>query len=48
MPEYRWPDRNERQVLGKRISRLDGPDKVTGKAKYTSDVNLAGTLHAKG
>jgi len=47
MPEYRWPDRNERQVLGKRISRLDGPDKVTGKAKYTSDVNLAGTLHAK-
>ena len=47
MPEYRWPDRNERQVLGKRVSRLDGPDKVTGKAKYTSDVNLAGTLHAK-
>ena len=47
MPEYRWPDRNERQILGKRVSRLDGPDKVTGKAKYTSDVNLAGTLHAK-
>ena len=47
MPEYRWPDRNERRVLGQRVSRLDGPDKVTGKAKYTSDVKLAGTLHAK-
>jgi xanthine dehydrogenase YagR molybdenum-binding subunit len=47
MPEYRWPNRNERRVLGQRVSRLDGPDKVTGKAKYNSDVKLAGTLHAK-
>jgi xanthine dehydrogenase YagR molybdenum-binding subunit len=35
----------QRRVMGKRISRLDGPDKASGKAKYNSDVRPAGTIH---
>jgi hypothetical protein len=27
---------------------LDGPEKVTGAARYTFDVSLPGMLHAKG
>ncbi len=30
---------------GKSIPRIDGPDKVTGKALYTVDVNLPGMLY---
>ena len=26
---------------------LDGPDKVTGAARYTFDISLPGMLHAK-
>ena len=29
------------------VISLDGPDKVTGAATYTFDVNLPGMLHAK-
>ena len=29
------------------VTALDGPDKVTGVARYTFDVNLPGMLHAK-
>ena len=29
------------------VVRLDGPDKVTGAARYTFDVSLPGMLHAK-
>ena len=47
MPKYDWPKMTDRQVIGKRISRVDGNDKVTGKAKYNSDVNLPGMLYAK-
>lgn len=43
MVEYRWPD--ERDVIGKRISRLDGPAKVTGAAEYTYDVRRPGMLY---
>ena len=34
-------------VLGKPIGRYEGPDKVTGAAKYTADVILPGTLIGK-
>jgi 4-hydroxybenzoyl-CoA reductase subunit alpha len=30
--------------VGQRIPRKDGPDKVTGRAKYTVDINLSGML----
>ena len=46
MPNYSWPPMKERKVMGKRISRLDGPAKASGKAKYPSDLNPQGLLHA--
>ena len=33
-------------VIGKPRPRVDGPLKVTGSAKYTSDFHLAGMLYA--
>src|SRR5436309_9588536 len=47
MPEYKWPPQNERTLLGKRISRVDGPVKVSGRAKYTFDYNPDGLLAGK-
>jgi len=47
MAEYKWPDPDKRSLIGKRISRVDGPDKVSGKAKYNSDLNRPGMLHGK-
>jgi xanthine dehydrogenase YagR molybdenum-binding subunit len=35
---------NERRVMGKRISRLDGIAKSSGRAKYASDLNPSGLL----
>ena len=34
-------------VVGKRIGRVEGPDKVTGSGKYAADVILPGMLFAK-
>jgi xanthine dehydrogenase YagR molybdenum-binding subunit len=42
-----WPKLGEGRIIGKPIRRLDGPAKVTGRAKYTYDVNLPGLLHAR-
>ena len=39
MPEYTWPAKGKRKVIGSRLSRLDGPVKSSGRAKYSSDVN---------
>ena len=47
MAEYKWPDAGKRLHIGKRISRVDGPDKVSGKAKYSYDINRPGMLHGK-
>jgi xanthine dehydrogenase YagR molybdenum-binding subunit len=46
MPSYTYPPMENRRVMGKRISRLDGTAKASGKAKYNSDVRPAGTIHA--
>lgn len=35
---------NELNYIGKSLRRKDGPDKVTGRAVYTQDVKLPGTL----
>ena len=37
----------ERRIIGTKVQRLDGPLKVSGKAKYSYDRNLPGLLHAK-
>jgi len=34
-------------TVGKNIRRSDAVEKVTGKATFTSDLNLPGMLHAK-
>ena len=34
-------------VVGSRVKRPDGIDKVTGRAKYGADMNAAGQLTAK-
>ena len=47
MAEYKWPEEDKRTHIGKRISRLDGPDKVSGRAKYTYDINRPGMLFGK-
>lgn len=47
MAEYKWPDADKRTLIGKRISRTDGPFKASGRAKYNSDLNRPGMLHGK-
>ncbi len=44
---YDWPASGERSLLGRRLSRLDGPAKATGSARYTHDISRPGLLHAR-
>jgi CO/xanthine dehydrogenase Mo-binding subunit len=37
----------ELKYVGQSIARVDGLDKVTGKAKFTGDLQIAGMLHGK-
>ena len=43
--KYAWPERPV--LLGTYVKRLDGPDKVAGRAKYTFDINRPGMLWGK-
>ena len=45
--KYPWPAPADSAVLGKPTSRVDGPAKVTGRAKYTYDINRPGMLHGR-
>lgn len=45
--KYTWPAADQRTWIGKRVSRVDGPDKVSGRAKYTYDVHRPGMLYGK-
>ncbi len=47
MADYKWPGAEKRKLIGKRISRVDGPLKVSGKAKYAFDYNPSGLLFGK-
>jgi xanthine dehydrogenase YagR molybdenum-binding subunit len=47
MVDYFWPEAKDRHLLGKRISRLDGPAKASGRAKYTYDLLPKGMLWGK-
>lgn len=42
---YPWPARPA--VLGTAVRRVDGPDKVQGKAKYSYDVSRPGMLYGR-
>jgi xanthine dehydrogenase YagR molybdenum-binding subunit len=39
------PANDELRLIGKRITRVDGPMKTTGRARYTADVYLPGMLY---
>jgi xanthine dehydrogenase YagR molybdenum-binding subunit len=47
MATANWPAKNARSLIGKRIDRLDGPAKATGRAQYSYDLNLPGMLWAR-
>src|SRR4051795_12998443 len=40
-----WP--TTRRLLGTKVARLDAPEKATGRAKYSFDINRPGMLHGK-
>ena len=40
-----WEDDRELSVAGTRVPRLTGPRRVSGAARYVSDVTLPGMLH---
>jgi len=45
--KYAWPAAEKRSFIGKRISRVDGPEKASGRAKYTYDLHAKGMLYGK-
>jgi xanthine dehydrogenase YagR molybdenum-binding subunit len=42
---YAWPEKPA--LISTRVKRLDGPDKVSGRAKYTYDINRPGMIYGK-
>src|SRR5690349_20283828 len=47
MPDYQWPDAAQRSMIGKRVTRVDSPLKVSGRAKYTYDYHGKDQLYGK-
>jgi xanthine dehydrogenase YagR molybdenum-binding subunit len=43
--DFNWPA--SPSVIGTPVKRLDGPDKVTGRAKYTFDIARPGMLYGR-
>ena len=41
-----WDGSAKLRVVGRSAARIDGPEKVTGRARYCYDVQLPGMLHA--
>ncbi len=49
LPEHEpvpWGDEAELKVVGQRAVRVDAPEKVAGRARYTTDIPRVGLLHA--
>jgi putative selenate reductase molybdopterin-binding subunit len=42
-----WETAADLKYVGKRMSRVDGAERVSGKAQYTADVQLPGMLYGK-
>src|ERR1700747_730957 len=47
MADYAWTGAEHRVLIGKRITRVDSPVKVSGQAKYTYDVHRPGMLYGR-
>ncbi|MEJ2007248.1 MAG: xanthine dehydrogenase family protein molybdopterin-binding subunit [Acidobacteriota bacterium] len=45
--KYDYPPAGHHELIGKSIDRIDGPEKSSGRAKYTYDMNPSGRLIAK-
>ncbi len=45
MAKYSWPDKPV--LLSTAVKRIDGADKVTGRARYTYDINRPGLIYGK-
>jgi xanthine dehydrogenase YagR molybdenum-binding subunit len=43
--DYSWPEKPS--LLSTAVMRLDAPDKVTGRARYSYDINRPGMLYGK-
>ena len=41
-----WGDDAELGIVGARVPRMDAPERVTGRARYTADITRPGMLHA--
>ena len=41
-----WDESAELHVVGQRVPRMDALEKVTGRARYTADIQRPGMLHA--
>ena len=44
-PKLAWPAKPK--LLSTHIQRIDAPEKVTGRAKYTYDINRPGMIYGK-
>jgi xanthine dehydrogenase YagR molybdenum-binding subunit len=47
MADYKWPAAGKRSLIGKSFTRIDGPVKSSGRAKYAYDINRPGMLYGK-
>jgi len=47
MADYKWPAADKRYLIGKSFTRLDGPAKSSGRAKYAYDANRPAMCHGK-
>ncbi len=45
--KYDWPPAGQLGLIGKKTDRIDGPAKVSGRAKYSYDINRPGMLFGK-
>jgi xanthine dehydrogenase YagR molybdenum-binding subunit len=43
--KYAWPEKPT--LLGTSVKRIDGPEKVTGRARYTYDMNRPGMIYGR-
>src|SRR4029079_1703119 len=43
--KYSWPEKPF--LIGTPVKRLDGPDKITGRARYPYDINRPGMIYGK-
>ena len=42
-----WGVDAELRVVGSSVAKVDGAERVTGRARYTADIQLPGMLHAR-